>query len=86
MKVITLFYLEGCPYCHRAFQYMQELCEENPAYAKIPVKRVEENEQRALANSYDYYYVPCYYIGTEKLAEGAIDKKGVEAVFKQAMQ
>lgn len=85
MKELTMFYLESCPFCKRARQYMQELRDENPAYAAIPIKMVEEREQRALANSYDYYYVPCFYIGEEKIAEGSIDKEGVRAVFERVL-
>lgn len=85
MKELTLFYLESCPFCKKARAYMDELRQENPEYAAIPVKMVEEREEKALADSYDYYYVPCYFIGDEKLAEGAIDKDGVRAVFDKAL-
>ncbi len=85
MKELTMFYLETCPYCNRARQYMKELCDENAEYASIPVKMVEERQQKALADSYDYYYVPCYYIGGDKIAEGGIDKEGVRAVFDKAL-
>ena len=86
MKELTMFYLETCPYCKRARAYMKELCGEDAKYADIPVKMVEERQEKALADSYDYYYVPCYYIDGEKVAEGAIDKDGVKAVFDKAMQ
>lgn len=85
MKEITLFHLRSCPYCIRARQYMEELYKENPAYKEIPVKLIEESEEPAIANSFDYFYVPCYWIDGKKVAEGVIDKAGVEAVFKQAM-
>lgn len=85
MKEVTLFYLESCPHCKRARGYMQELCEENADYAKIPVKMVEERQEKALADSFDYYYVPCYYIGESKLAEGVIDKDGVKKVLDEAL-
>ncbi len=86
MKELTMFYLESCPYCRRARSYMAELSDENPDYAKIPVKMVEEREQKALADSFDYYYVPCYYIGDEKISEGAVDKDGVRAVLDKALE
>lgn len=84
MKDITMFYLESCPYCKRARAYMEELKRENPAYANIPVTMVEERQQKALADSYDYYYVPCYYVDGQKVAEGSIDKAGVKEVFDKA--
>ena len=86
MKDLTLFYLATCPYCNRARQYMEELKEENPAYAAIPVKMIEERERKSLADSFDYFYVPTFYVGDQKVAEGAIDKDGVRAVFDKALK
>lgn len=85
MKELTLFYLEHCPYCKRARGYMQELRDENPAYAAIPIKMVEESEQKAEADRHDYYYVPTFYLDGEKISEGAVDKEGVRAVFDKAL-
>ena len=86
MKDVTLFYLEACPYCLLARKCMRELCAEHPEYAEIPVKMVEEREQRDYANSFDYYYVPCFYVDGKKVSEGAIDKAGVKKVFDKAMK
>lgn len=86
MKDLTLFYLDYCPYCKRARAYMEELQKEDPRYASIPVKLVEEREEKELADSFDYYYVPTYYIGDEKISEGAIEKDGVRAVFERALE
>ncbi|MDL2219410.1 glutaredoxin [Ruminococcaceae bacterium OttesenSCG-928-O06] len=86
MKELTLFYLETCPHCKRARAYMQELRDENAEYAAIPIKMVEEKQERQLADSYDYFYVPCYYIGERKVAEGRIDKEGVRTVFDEALK
>ena len=86
MKDITLFYLEACPYSLRARKCMKDLCSEHPEYANIPVKMVEEREQRDYANKFDYYYVPCFYVDGKKVAEGAIDKDGVKKVFDRALR
>jgi glutaredoxin len=86
MKDLLMFYLETCPYCKRARDYMQELRGEDPKYKDIDVKMVEERQQKELADSYDYFYVPCYYVGGEKMAEGAIDKEGVKKVFDEALE
>lgn len=85
MKDLTLFYLQTCPYCQRALRYMDELKQEDPRYAALPIHMVEERQQRELANRYDYYYVPCFYLGDDKIAEGSIDKAGVKAVFDKAL-
>lgn len=81
MRELLLFHLQNCPYCIKARHYMAELNAENPRYAAIPVKLVEENENPNLAYSYDYFYVPCFFIDGKKAAEGVIDKAGVQAVY-----
>lgn len=86
MKNLTLFYLETCPHCIRAQQYMKELCDENPAYAEIPVRRVEERKEKNLADSYDYFYVPTYYVDDEKVSEGSVNKDDVRKVFDIALE
>ncbi len=86
MKELTMFYLESCPFCRRARGYMQELRDENPEYAAIPIRMVEESRESAVADQYDYFYVPCYYIGQQKISEGSIDKDGVRKVFDEALK
>lgn len=81
-----MFYLESCPFCRRARGYMQELRDENPEYAAIPIRMVEESQESAVADQYDYFYVPCYYIGQRKISEGSIDKDGVRKVFDEALK
>ena len=39
MKKIKLFYQERCPFCIRAFKYINELKEENNEYNKIELER-----------------------------------------------
>lgn len=80
-----MFYLEYCPYCKRARNYMKELQEEDPRYMEIPIRMIEESQQKDLAGSYDYYYVPTYFVGDEKVSEGGVDKEGVRAVFDKAL-
>ncbi len=86
MKEITYFYLSGCPFCRSADRMIEELCAENPDYAKIPVKKIEERENPALANQYDYFYVPCLWLGHQKLHEGAASKEKLRAVLQQAIK
>lgn len=72
MKELTMFYLEDCGYCAKARQALDELFAENPAYAGIPLTRIEESREPALADSYDYYAVPSFFIGKDKLFEAHI--------------
>lgn len=86
MKELTLFYLRSCSHCKAAKAYMKELRSENPAYAGIPIRMVEERLHRKEADQYDYFYVPSFFIGDQKIAEGSIDKEGVRAVFEAALK
>ena len=72
MKELTMFYLDDCGYCAKARQALDELLQENPAYAAIPLRRIEESREPALADTYDYYAVPSFFIGKEKLFEAHI--------------
>jgi len=85
MKTITLFYLKHCPFCKKAFAYMDKLRQQE-VYKPIEVELIEESEQADLANQYDYYYVPTFYIDGEKIHEGGIFEKEVEEIFKKALE
>jgi hypothetical protein len=39
-----------------------------------------------LADSYDYYYVPTYYVDGVKVHEGAASKKIIEGVYRAAAE
>lgn len=84
MKPITMFMMRTCPHCQRAFQWMDEVKQEHPKYARCALTMVDEREQPELAGRYDYYFVPTYYVGDEKVHEGPASKEIVEAVFAEA--
>jgi glutaredoxin len=86
MKEITYFYLNGCPYCHQADKLISELISENPEFAGININKIEESRNSALANSYDYYYVPCLWIEKTKLMEGVPSKEKIRSVFNKALE
>lgn len=69
MREIIIFYLTGCPYCDAARRAVEELRQESPAYEALALRWIEENEERALADSYDYYRVPSLFYGEDKLYE-----------------
>lgn len=84
MKPITMFMMKTCPHCQRAFRWMDEVRAEHPEYAQCAVTLHDEREEPDIANQYDYYYVPTYYVGDEKVHEGAASKEIVESVFAKA--
>lgn len=78
---MKLFVLENCPHCIRARQWIKELYEENEVYRNIPLKMIDEAKEVELANTYDYYYVPCFFDGDVKLHEGVASKDVIRNIF-----
>ena len=92
MDAIEIFYLTGCPYCDNARRAVAELLQEEPAYGKLALRWIEENEEKALADSYDYYRVPSVFYRGDKLYEcsplhgyGAI-KAHIKVAFDRALK
>ena len=85
MKKITMFYLPTCPHCAKAFELVNELQAEHPELADLQIETIDEKAQSELANTYDYYYVPTYYVEDEKLHEGVPSKEKIEAVLRAAL-
>ena len=85
MKPIKLFYLKDCPFCKKAFAYIDNL-KRQAIYEFIEIELIEESEQAELANQYDYYYVPTFYVDGVKVHEGGIFEREVEEIFKKALE
>jgi len=86
MKSILIFYQERCPFCKKAFRYIEELKVESPIYGTVDIRTVEETLEPELADQYDYYYVPTFYMDGNKVHEGGIFKDEVEALLKKALE
>lgn len=69
---LTVFYLDGCPYCQKAHKALEDLKKENPKYAEVEVHWIEENEHPAIAARYEYNAVPTIYHNGEKLYEATV--------------
>ena len=86
MKKLTVFILENCPFCRRARAWMDELKNENPAFAEIEIELVDEKIETERAEAMDYYYVPSFFDSEgKKLHEGAASKKIIERIFNKVM-
>ena len=72
MKSILMFHRDDCGYCLKARQALDELMVENPAYRDLEITRIEETQQPALADQYDYYAVPTFYVDGKKVFEAHI--------------
>ena len=86
MKELTYFRLSYCPYCRRANEYLEELKQENPEYCKIPIRIIDEEQEPGIADQYDYWYVPCFFMGDKKLHEGAATKENIKNVLNKALE
>lgn len=78
--------MQGCPYCAKALKYMNELFEANPEYKKLDIEIIDETKHPDIADQYDYYYVPTYYLDGVKFHEGVPRKEMVEDLFRSAYQ
>ena len=86
MKPVKLFYLRNCPFCKRALRYIDEAKAAYPELAAVEIELIEESEEPEVADRYDYYSVPTFYVGGEKLHEGGIYPDEVEAVLRKALE
>ncbi len=83
MEKFRLFVLPGCPYCRQTLAWQEELMNAQPLYRPLAPEIVDESREKELAAGFDYYYVPCYFLGSEKLAEGVLSQGQVEEVFRR---
>ncbi len=85
MKPVKLFYLRNCPFCRKAMQYIDEARQRCPELRDIEIEMIEESEHPEIADRYDYYYVPTFYVDGVKVHEGGIYPDEVEAVLRKAL-
>lgn len=86
MKHVRMMYLKGCPHCKAAFAMVEQLQKEHPQYRSIVIETIEEQEQKELADTLDYWYVPTYFVDGEKVLEGVPSKETIEDVLRLALQ
>jgi len=86
MKKIIMFTMASCPYCAAARRWMEQLLAENADYGALEIEVIDEVLQPAIANTYDYYYVPCYYVDGQKQHEGAASLEKIRRVFETALE
>lgn len=86
MQTLTYFFFEGCPYCTAADRWIKAVVSARPELGEVPIIKIDERKQPEIANQYDYYYVPTFYLGKEKLHEGAATRQKIEAVLSRALE
>jgi len=69
MERLKFFYLPGCPYCRMANRILKDLLTADARFAGMKISHIDESQNRALADRYDYWRVPSFFLGDEKLYE-----------------
>ena len=85
MKKVLMVHFLGCPFCRAAEGYLQELTQRYPELAAIPIERIDERIHPDIANQYDYWFVPTFYVDGAKAHEGACTRDAVEKVLRSAL-
>lgn len=86
MQTVRFFYFESCPHCHNAQNMMNSLFEEHPEYKQVELIKIDEKLHPEVAECYDYYYVPTFFVGDKKLHEGVPTREAVQKVFEEALK
>ena len=84
MKELTYFYLANCPFCKKANAMIDKITAADANLAAVAINRIEESQNRELADSYDYFYVPCFFLGDQKLFEGDPSEQDIKSVLEAA--
>ncbi|MFI3288999.1 MAG: glutaredoxin domain-containing protein [Rikenellaceae bacterium] len=85
MKKITMFIQPRCPFCVKALKYIDEAKANYPELDPIEIEIHDELKEPEFADKFDYYYVPTFYIGEEKVHEGGIYADEVVELLKKAL-
>lgn len=86
MAKIKLFKLKYCGFCRDAQLYLEETLRANPEYCNLEIEIIDEGEQRNVANTHDYYYVPTFYLNDVKIHEGPVSRADVVRICKMAFE
>jgi len=86
MKSVKLFYLKNCPFCKKALRYIEELKAEHAELAAVEIEMIEESERPDMADKFEYYYVPTFYVDGVKEHEGGIYPEEVERILRKALE
>ncbi|EYE88533.1 glutaredoxin [Fervidicella metallireducens AeB] len=85
MKPILIFILKNCPYCRQALSWIDELKKSDAKFNSIPITIIDEKQHPEIADKYDYYYVPTFYVDGKKIHEGAATKEIIKKIFEMAL-
>lgn len=75
---------DGCPHCKKALDFLNELRKEDK-YSHIEIEMIDERKEPEIAEKYDYYYVPTFYVDEVKVHEGTVTLEQVKEVLDKAL-
>ena len=74
------------PLLQEGAAYIDEARAAHPELAAVGIELIEESEQPAVADAFDYYYVPTFYVDGVKVHEGGIYPEEVEKILRSALE
>jgi len=86
MERVLMFVQAGCPFCRQAFQMIEQLKKEDPAYETVAIKVVDEKGEPELAALYDYWYVPTFFVDGVKRHEGVPTLEKIRKALRAALK
>ena len=86
MKAVNLFFQERCPFWKMSLRYIEELKEEYPEFQPIEIEMFFFFQHPDIADQYDYYYVPTFYVDGVKVHEAGIFKNEMEALLRKVIE
>lgn len=75
---IQVFILKNCPHCLKFKQLFSQV-----DLNDFDVEYIDEQENKELADKFDYYYVPSVFYKNKKIHEGVIDETKIQNILMQ---
>ncbi len=85
MKKVKMFMFDECPHCQLALRCLDQLMEEDE-YKNIEITQINEKNNPEIADQYDYYFVPTFYVDEKKVHEGHAEMSDVKRVLDLALE
>ncbi|MDR3354736.1 MAG: thioredoxin family protein [Synergistaceae bacterium] len=86
MKEVKMFIMRTCPHCKKVLALMEEICSERPEFGAVEVKITDETKEPEYAGRFDYYYVPTFFVGDDKIHEGPANREAIVKVYEEALK
>jgi glutaredoxin len=86
VKEVKMFMMGTCPHCKKALSLMKEICSERPEFEAVEIKITDETKEPEYAGRFDYYYVPTFFVGDDKVHEGVPNREAIVKVYEEALK